>query len=243
MAQALSQDALLASWERGQDRDALERGVTLWRTVEPDTPVDALASAPIGRRDHALLDLRIATFGSRAECFVDCPTCDEQLEFELDLRTLAVDAPPPPADGPAAQVEGWSVRFRLPGSRDVAAVAGAGDPLGALLERCIQSVTHDGRRASLGQLPPQVVKAVEDEMRRLDPQAAVELVLECDACGHRWTTVFDIVSFLWREIDVAARRLLWEVHALARTYGWSQHEILSLAAVRRRTYLQLSGAL
>ncbi|HEX2516118.1 MAG TPA: phage baseplate protein, partial [Chloroflexota bacterium] len=39
-----------------------------------------------------------------------------------------------------------------------------------------------------------------------------------------------------------ARRLLREVHTLARAYGWREAEILALPGRRRQTYLDLVGA-
>ena len=39
-------------------------------------------------------------------------------------------------------------------------------------------------------------------------------------------------------MDVRARRLLDEVHALARSYSWSERQILELSEVRRRAYLE-----
>ncbi len=49
---------------------------------------------------------------------------------------------------------------------------------------------------------------------------------------------FDVGGFLWEEIDVRARRLLDEVHALARSYCWSERQILELSETRRRAYLE-----
>ena len=48
-----------------------------------------------------------------------------------------------------------------------------------------------------------------------------------------------MASFVWEEVDAAARRLLGEVHALASAYGWSQEEILALGSQRRAAYMRL----
>mgnify|MGYP003381458898 FL=1 len=61
----------------------------------------------------------------------------------------------------------------------------------------------------------------------------------CPSCDHRWSALFDIVSFFWREIDDWARRTLREVHSLGRAYGWSEADILTLSAWRRRAYLEM----
>ncbi len=52
----------------------------------------------------------------------------------------------------------------------------------------------------------------------------------------------DIGRFLWREVSVAARRMLAEVHLLASAYGWAERDILALCPVRRAAYLELAGA-
>ena len=50
-------------------------------------------------------------------------------------------------------------------------------------------------------------------------------------------------AYLWDEIDARARRLLDEVHALARTYCWSEEQILALSETRRRAYLRAGAGL
>jgi hypothetical protein len=49
----------------------------------------------------------------------------------------------------------------------------------------------------------------------------------------------DIITFFWMEIKTRARRLLTEVHLLARTYGWSENDILTMSPRRRTMYLQM----
>jgi hypothetical protein len=49
------------------------------------------------------------------------------------------------------------------------------------------------------------------------------------------------VSFFWREIQSAARRIVLEVDALARSYGWSEAEILNMTPARRQLYLEMVG--
>jgi len=50
---------------------------------------------------------------------------------------------------------------------------------------------------------------------------------------------FDIASFFWAEICVQAKRLLREVHTLARAYGWREMDILSMSPARRQFYLEM----
>lgn len=242
----LSGAALLSVWEQGLHQDPVARGLTLFGAAAPDAAPAELAAAPFGRRDAALLRLRCATFGTRAECFVACPACAGELEFTVDLPALLADA----ADaGPGPwllRTHGWRVTFRLPGAADVAAVVGAAEPWLALARRCVVEAVPDGDPADGGaaevELPLAVTGELEAAMGRLDPLAELTLALRCADCGHGWDARFDVAGFLWREIEVAARTLLGEVDALARSYGWSEAEILALSAPRRRSYLELVGA-
>jgi len=72
-----------------------------------------------------------------------------------------------------------------------------------------------------------------------DPQAEIRLELACADCGHAWAEPFDIVDYLWAEIGDRAKRLTYEVHALASAYGWTEAEVLRLPAERRRRYLEM----
>ena len=76
-------------------------------------------------------------------------------------------------------------------------------------------------------------------MAAADPQAEIEISLECPACTCHWTEIFDIDSFFWTELQAWAARILREIHQLASAYGWSEREILALPPLRRNTYLNL----
>jgi hypothetical protein len=86
-------------------------------------------------------------------------------------------------------------------------------------------------------LPATVVAALADEMHTLEPPSALMLGLTCASCGHEWSASLDIVGYLWTELSVVARRLLQEVHTLARAYGWHEDAILAMTDVRRQQYL------
>lgn len=243
----LAGEQLLAVWERGRHQDPLERALTLWRAADAggDRSDEERATAPLGRRDAALLTLRIDTFGPHAECFVACPSCAASLEFALDLSAMLLADPDDGAEGgpPALRVDGWEIRFRLPGSRDVAAVAREAEPWLALARRCVVGAVHGEAPVDPATLPPALAHALDAAMARLDPQADLSLRAGCAACGAEWTGRLDVAAFLWREVEVAADRLLWEVDALARVYGWTEDAILALSPARRRSYLYRVGAL
>jgi hypothetical protein len=76
-------------------------------------------------------------------------------------------------------------------------------------------------------------------MQSSDPQADLRFTLHCQVCSHEWEAGFDIAQFLWTEVDAWASRTLFDVHCLARAYGWREADILSLSPWRRQCYLEM----
>ena len=240
-------EALLRVWEAGARQHPIDRAVTILAASHEDVPPDRLAALTVGHRNAALLDLREATFGPTLRGFVACPTCGEHLEVALDAPVIRSAAYPAPGNAEAQpagafEVEGWTVRFRVPDSRDLAEFAAGPDAASGraeLIRRCVLAAERDGVAAEPADLPEAVVRELAQRMAERDPQAEILLDLVCPACDRRWQAPFDIVLFFWEEIVAAARRLLRDVHALARAYGWREADVLAMSARRRQAYLEL----
>jgi hypothetical protein len=220
--------ALLACWEQGRGRHPLDRGLLLYAAAEPDADPDMLADRPLGQRNAALLHLRRLLFGDELNSCVDCPQCGERLEFDISAQTLLEKK----LRDDQTHVDVYGTRLRLPTTRDLASIADEGDADVAarkLLERLIVR-----RSDELASTPEEVMRALDVA----DPHLDISLALTCPACTHRWGASFDVPTFVWEEIEVRARRLLDEVHTLARTYGWSERKILELSDIRRNAYLE-----
>ncbi len=243
---ALSDGELLAVWEQGMAQSSLQRALLLLAAAMPETSPDELARLTIGQRDMLLLALRRLMLGAHAESVATCPQCGATVELTLDIAALQAEAQAVPANGQETDLvleqAAYTVRFRLPTSVDLAAVMGKAD-VGLLrerlFERCVTAVEHDGKPASRPDLPDAIVEDVISRMAEADPQADIRVTLGCPDCGHEWQMVFDIASFFWHEIAARAQRILGEVHALARAYGWSESAILALSPQRRYLYLEL----
>jgi hypothetical protein len=209
---------------------------------------ETLSTLTIGARDARLLQLRSRTFGDDLQAQTYCPACGEQLEFAISVADLSA-----PRAGPVGNdlswhfldAAGWNLRFRLPRALDLIGLDQASkscDPRRAILERCVDNIEHDGSPASVAQLPEEIITALAERMEELDPCADILLALSCNECGRVWQAPFDIVGYLWAECGAYARRLLREVDALARAYGWREADILAMSSRRRRAYLELPAA-
>ncbi len=226
--------SLLACWEHGRRRHPLDRALLLFAAAEPHADPETLADRPLGQRNAALLRLRQALFGDAMKSCVACPECGENLEFTLSASSLLGRAPERTGETEMAGLTAAGHTLRLPTSRDLAVIADEQDEAGAA-RRLLQRLWVD--------CPPAAwTDALESEISRTldeaDPCMDLALDLACPACEYAWSAPFDVGAFLWEEVDVRARRLLDEVHALARSYSWSERQILELSETRRRAYLE-----
>jgi hypothetical protein len=241
---ALSVFELLRVWERGLTQTPAQRALTLLAAACPDTQPDALARLSVGQRDARLLTLREWTFGPQLVSLAACPACGERLELTFDVAEIRVASEVEPVEALSLSLDDHEVRFRLPNSLDLAAIAGHEDAVEArrlLLERCLLTTQHNGEETPGDQLPSNVLEAVVERMAQADPQADVQLALACPECGHEWQVALDIVAFFWSEISVWAYRTLHEVHVLASAYGWREADILAMSPWRRGFYLSLQN--
>jgi hypothetical protein len=250
--QALAASLLLDIWENGVGKAPVEQALVILGAACPQASRASLADLTIGQRDACLLYLHELTFGSQLQGLADCPACQECLELTLDTRAF-LDRHNPPPD-PEMMVlpnpersfclDAYEVRFRLPTSRDLMALAErteAGLTRQRLMEACILGVRSQDESQELDDLPAGVLEALGEHLNEAESLAALSLAATCPVCGHTWQIIFDIVSFFWSEISAWARRLMREVHLLAMAYGWREADILAMSAWRRHRYLELIG--
>jgi hypothetical protein len=233
--QTLSSSDCLELWESGAGLHPLDQGLLALSAALPDTPRDSLADWPLGRRNMALVRLRCSSFGSRLRGWTACSRCNEKLEVEVDGRSL-MDGATDQVQASRQPIVAHGRSFRLLTTRDLANAAQEADLRLAtirLVESCClePGESPDWSAEELDQIGQSLAMA--------DPLAEIRLALRCPACENEWEENLDMVSFLWSEIEARARRLLFEVDALASAYGWTEKEILSLSERRRGLYLSM----
>jgi hypothetical protein len=257
----LAGELLLAAWEDGTRCHELYRPLALLAAALRDggsgTTPASLAALPVAERDLLLLRLREMTFGAELGMFGRCVTCGDPLEFTLRAAEVAAGlaaATAAAADGPLEWAEaGRKFRLRAVTTEDLAATLTVPDPDAAgelLLTRCVQ-VDGEPDPPGPGHWPSPddtsgpsapFPSSVASRFAELHAAAEVGCVIDCPACGTHQVLDLDIGRFLWREVSVAARRMLAEVHLLASAYGWAERDVLALSPARRAAYLELAGA-
>ena len=239
---ALSANDIVQMWEWGQDKHHVDRALGLLALACPELTPEQLRSLTIGQRNSRLLALREKTLGPMLKGVAKCPQCGASLEFSVEVG--AIRRPEPAEQVYSLQVDSLTMRFRPLNSLDLAAIVGlieVGAARLCLIERCLVEATQEGQPLGAAELPASALATLVDALTERDPQAETRFQLTCAACSHRWSALFDVVSFFWTELAARAERLLVEVHALARAYGWREADILAMGEVRRHFYLELVG--
>jgi len=127
--------------------------------------------------------------------------------------------------------EGMEIQLDL----DAMIEASEGVGRGNLTTRDLRSVEGMVRPEARRWLEPLMANGEADSL------ALITIAAICPACEQQGSYIFDPTTFLWQEVEVRGRRLMREVHSLARALAWSEAAILAMSPPRRRHYLLLSG--
>jgi hypothetical protein len=207
-----------------------------------------------GDRERLLLRLCDLSFRRPFEAVLSCPGegCGETMEFGFSLENLLEEPESEPEDQDEIRLHvdaagaGLEVRCRLPTGADQEAAAAVArrDPAAAgdaVLARCILAVSNgDGRPLASGALLAHLRDPLAEAFAARDPDAETAVRAGCPACGTEVTALLDAESFLAAEL-ARSDGIFGEVDRLARSYHWSEAEILALGVSRRRRYLALLG--
>lgn len=238
-----SNSELIAAWERGAREHPVDRALTLLSACSQETRED-LAQLTVGERDIRLLEIYRSLFGPQLEAFAYCPNCNEPLEYTLSADSLLASFEPAPDPSPVVVQSGpLFLRLRLPDSSDLRALQTcpnreSGSQI--LLERCVLEANLDDSPITAADISPEMIESISSALAAADPRSEILINLKCDSCGHAWQLTLDIERFLWAKVSASAKRLLRDVHTLASAYGWREPDILSLSAVRRQTYVEMT---
>ena len=230
---------VLALWERGARRHALDRSALLVRlgAARPAGRARSL-DLPLGSVTASLLRPARGEFRRRAS---SATSIARLRRSGSSWRWRRPSCCSPPTDGPARSTSAGcacgrpacatSPRWRASADAERAARATARALHAACRLPTRRRLSKDALRDSRGRArsgrPERRPRASTCTAKPAATEAAAQL---------------DAGELLWDEIDARARVLLGEVHLLARAYGWTESEILALGATRRAAYLAMVAA-
>ena len=235
----LTASELLEIWENGWQQSALNNALHLLHKAYNTPNIQAITQLSIGERDARLLELRTILFGQRLMNKAKCPKCTESVEWEMDTSDIQLQKPQLSAEPKIfnLQTATYSLRFRLPNSQDMLNKNALATR--QILLNCILDVKNEEKDCSKEEITEGSLETLAQQMEKEDPQANITMALNCPACHHNWTAVFDILTYLWAEIDNWAKHLVQEIYILARAFGWSERDILNMSVRRRQMYINM----
>jgi|SRR6185437_10510318 len=235
---------LLNVWERSLTLTPAQRALELLASAWPQTEEGELSRLSIGQRDARLFMLREALFGRKMAAVAACPRCAERLDLTFDTTQMHDHLQEVPQEALSLSVAGYDIGFRPPTTQDAISAAEEQDAVSGsrlLLRQCVLSVKRGDAQIAPEEIPSEVVEILAHRMAQTDVLADIQMDVSCPQCAYQWQAAFDIVPFLWSEIEVWAWRMLSDVHSLASAYGWNERDILTLSPMRRQFYLQAVG--
>jgi hypothetical protein len=203
---------------------------------------------PITTRLQGLLTVVMASQNRPLSVDAECPSCQEQLSFDLPLEDFVKDA--------AKQVTRQTLQCTLANGTDIQLRL----PTGLDQQRWLQQGWSQQSGSQQGQADFQTiaqdllldaeaiagnqsgtegwVEQVEAVLEEADPLTALELEAQCPNCQAEIRSPFNLELNLLQRLRGVLTEMLRNVNQLALSYHWSEAEILNLPAQRRDFYLR-----
>ncbi|MEM7679288.1 MAG: hypothetical protein AAF449_25215 [Myxococcota bacterium] len=182
----------------------------------------------IAERDRLLAEIYLQTFGARIQGTAQCRACDERYDLDFNLRDLL------PSHLQRQVVLPGGATIRAPTGEDELAVEGL--PADAAPQALFERITESDENTT-GDLD-----IAAGALAKAAPVIDLDAHAVCPECEADNTIHFAIQDYLLNALVNERRRLLREVHILARGYGWDLATILSLCRAERRTFVALLDA-
>lgn len=231
----MNTNTILNIWDDCVNKDQIYRGVALASLALKENDTANLMEWSIEKRDTALFHIRKALFGTKFNNITHCPNCAQTMEWELSLPDLEIPILDGMPDNLKISIDttDYNLFVRLPNSNDLL----ANDEM-RIIENCILN-PDDFPDQNIDKKLPELVQPINDQYDKNCHASNITYKLKCIDCSHEWQGVFDILTYLWKEIDQWAKSFLNQIYLLARTFGWSETEIINMSENRRNHYLNL----
>ena len=215
------------------DRPALV--TALLDACAPAAATDAWWVRTVGERVSALLALLHRSSGDDAIALtLRCAAADCGARFDV---ALPHDALPEAAAASAVSLRGaggHTLTLRLPTGDDLRAWHAQPPTTRAQMLARLRVDRDADADADDADVAP-AAAALADA----DPLVAFAIACTCPECGHAAEREIDLEELALQRLEARQHGLLREVHAIASRYGWTEREILAIAASRRARYLAL----
>jgi len=188
-------------------------------------------------RDRLLAAVYRRGFTDRIESTVACTACGDRFDLNFSLDQLIASLESQRSDG-GAEADGYvhttdGAVFRLPNGREecLAATLPQQEARGLLRKAIVSDSSRPVSAAELDSL-----------LERAAPLLDLDMDAMCPECARNQRVRFSMQTYLLESLLKERRRLVSDIHRVARAYGWSRREILELPRSERRQHVELIEA-
>ncbi|MDB2438595.1 hypothetical protein N9W89_07740 [Hellea sp.] len=221
MSGALSDTELLELYTEGRNLTQQSRMLLTLQIILGSPPERDLNALSLGDRDRCFWTAREKLSGTAFDAKIECQSCQEWMEISCG-PDFAI--PEKVQDSAVVPFQGEDYELRLPNISDLQA-AKAGFP-------------YERLNPSAPWQEPLFRKNASQALEKADPGMDVLFLANCENCESSIEASLDVFRFLWTDLQARAQSLLGEIITLARAFGWSETQCLSLPPARRRLYLE-----
>lgn len=223
-------DAMLRLGDDARRSPPVSWAVDAVATAWPDLGPECIRAWPLGQLDNALVALRETHFGHIWRSEPVCCHCHASFDLVFNPTEmgfgLARDWSPGDLPTTDADFGDGPVTLRPLIVHDMLTI-----------ERCGTEMEAQHYLLSAFGVAERSLETALELAANLDPLANIWMITQCPECAADQSLLFDPARFLAEEIARGADLLLGEVADLAAFYHWSEADILTLPAARRRFYL------
>jgi hypothetical protein len=202
-----------------------------------------IAQLSIGDRERLLFAIAARLLGQRFDLVTTCQACNTVIEVAVPLDQLIALQPNVPGNtfALASEAGAWSVLCKPLTGEDIenASHQGQGARRSLLLAGVVELKSPDGRKLAPHMLPVECETALETILAEIDPAAECRASITCPSCGAETQALIDGFTIL-KSAFGSKQHLYQDVYRMARSYHWSEAEILALPLQRRRHYLAIA---
>jgi hypothetical protein len=210
--------------------------------------MDHIRKLSAGDRERLVLALCARLLGPEVDLIATCPSCGAVAEMPVRFADVAGASARSsvPAESQIELAAGdarWVARLRPPAGADLERAARDGPQAARdLIVSCIEKLTDpSGHRVAQSELPTACESVVAYALLTLDPAAESLIEIDCPSCAKPIDALLDGYAILQCGLG-GANRIYDDVFRIARTFHWSEYEILSLPLRRRRHYVAIAEA-
>lgn len=204
-----------------------------------------IAQLSVGDRERLMFAIAARLLGNRFDLVTSCQPCstvvevavrlDQLIALRPEISTLWFKLP--------SQTGLWSVLCKPLTAEDVenATPHAQAARRSLLLTGVVELKNPEGRKVGSHLLPAECETALETIFAEIDPAAECLAAITCPSCGAETQSLIDGFTTL-RSAFGNQQQLYHDIFRMARSYHWSEADILALPLQRRRYYLALAEA-